>query len=89
MIALSLSNITKFYGGRRILHQLDLAVDEHARMGLVGPNGAGKSTLLRIVAGQEDVNAGEVVRRKGLRIAFLPQHVPPGEGTALDVLRAR
>ncbi len=88
MIALSLSGITKFYGGRRILHQLDLAVDEHARLGLVGPNGAGKSTVLRIVAGLEEVNAGEVVRRKGLRVAFLPQHVPAGEGTALEVLRA-
>ncbi len=87
MIALSLTNITKFYGGRRILHQLDLAVDEHARLGLVGPNGAGKSTVLRIVAGIEEVNAGEVVRRKGLRVAFLPQHVPAREGNALDALR--
>jgi ATP-binding cassette subfamily F protein 3 len=88
MIALSLANITKFYGGRRILHQLDLAVDDHARLGLIGPNGAGKSTLLRILAGLEDVDAGEVVRRKGLRVAFLPQHIPAGDATPLEVLRA-
>lgn len=86
MILVNLHEITKYYGGRRILDGLDLAVNEQARIGLVGPNGAGKSTLLRILAGQEDVQAGELTRRKGLRTAFLPQHIASDERTPLEWL---
>ena len=86
MILVNLHEITKYYGGRRILDGLDFAVNEQARIGLVGPNGAGKSTLLRILAGQEDVQAGELTRRKGLRTAFLPQHIASDERTPLEWL---
>lgn len=88
MLVASLSGVTKSFGGRQILTGLDLAIDERARLGLVGPNGAGKSTLLKILAGQEDANAGEVVCRKGLRVAYLPQHVPGDDRSPLDILRA-
>ncbi len=88
MILVNLHAITKSFGGRRILHELDFSVNEQVRIGLVGPNGAGKSTLLRILAGLEDVQAGEVSRRKGLRAAYLPQHVPGDERTPLELLLA-
>jgi ATP-binding cassette subfamily F protein 3 len=86
MILISLQSIDKLYGGRRILHQLSWNVEERARIGLVGPNGAGKSTVLRIVMGLEDVEAGEVVRRRGLRTAFLPQHVPGDRRTPMQIV---
>src|SRR5579885_3263493 len=86
MILVNLHAITKSFGGRRILHELDFSVNEQVRIGLVGPNGAGKSTLLRILAGLEDVQAGEVSRRKGLRAAYLPQHVAGDERTPLELL---
>ncbi len=88
MIIASLNGVTKSFGGRHILNGLDLALDERARLGLVGPNGAGKSTLLKILAGLEDANTGEIVFRKGLRVAYLPQHIPGDERTPLDILRA-
>ncbi len=44
------------------------------RIGLVGPNGAGKTTLLRILAGDLEPDAGHVVWRRGLRVAYVPQH---------------
>jgi ATP-binding cassette subfamily F protein 3 len=85
---IGLRSVVKFYGGRMILRGLDLAVSPGARIGLVGGNGAGKSTLLRLLAGREEPDGGEVVRRRGLRVAFLPQHVERGAHTPMDVLRA-
>ena len=86
MLLVNLHGITKFYGGRRILHELDFAVNEKVRIGLVGPNGAGKSTLLRIIAGLDDIQAGENSRRKGLRVAYLPQDIYGDPKTPLDLL---
>ena len=78
----------KFYGGRAVLRGLDMSVPEGARIGLVGGNGAGKSTLLRLLAGLEEPDGGEVVRRRGLTTAFLPQHVAAEDRTPLEVIRA-
>ncbi len=88
MILVGLNGIAKSYGGRTILSGLDLAISDSARIGLVGLNGAGKSTLLRIIAGMEDVHAGEVTRKRGLRVAYLPQHVSADERTPLAVVCA-
>ncbi|MBF6590742.1 MAG: ABC-F family ATP-binding cassette domain-containing protein [Ktedonobacterales bacterium] len=88
MTLLGAHAISKSFGGRRILHALDLIVAPEARLGLVGANGTGKSTLLRILAGLEEVDAGAVARRRGLRTAYLPQHVPGDERTPLAVVLA-
>jgi ATP-binding cassette subfamily F protein 3 len=56
-------------------------------MGLVGANGAGKSTVLRLLAGLEEADGGEVVRRKGVRVAYLPQGVEGDGRVPLDLLR--
>lgn len=88
MIAVNVHDITKFYGGRQILSGLDLAVPDDARIGLVGANGAGKSTLLRILAGLDESHSGDVARRKGLRSAYLPQHLPGSDRTPVEVVCA-
>ena len=88
MIVISLNGVTKGYGGRTIFAGLDFTVDERARIGLVGPNGAGKSTLLRLLVGGDQPDVGEATRRRGLRVALLPQHVAATDETPLDLLRA-
>jgi ATP-binding cassette, subfamily F, member 3 len=88
MTLIGLSSVEKFYGGRAVLRGLGMKVNAGARIGLVGGNGAGKSTLLRILAGTEDVDAGEVSRRRGLSVASLPQYIEGDERTPLEVVRA-
>src|ERR671913_1186119 len=88
MTLIGLRSVEKFYGGRAVLRGLDLRVNAGARIGLVGTNGAGKSTVLRILAGTEPVDGGEVVRRRGLEVASLPQYVEGDERTPMEVVRA-
>jgi ATPase subunit of ABC transporter with duplicated ATPase domains len=88
MTLLGLRSVVKFYGGRAVLRGLDLKMNAGARIGLVGTNGAGKSTVLRLLAGTEEVDDGEVVRRRGLDVASLPQYVEGDERTPMEVVRA-
>lgn len=86
MTLINAHSLAKYFGGRLILSDLDLALNEGARLGLVGANGSGKSTLLRILAGLEDPNGGELARKRGLRVAYLPQHLPGDDRSALETV---
>ena len=88
MTVIGLRSVEKYYGGRAVLRDLEMSVNAGARIGLVGGNGAGKSTLLRVLEGSEEVHGGEVVRRRGLRVAFLPQQVEAEARTPMQVVRA-
>lgn len=72
-ILLSCQGIKKAISGHQLFENLSLAVYRGDRIGLVGPNGAGKSTLLKILAGLESANEGEVVRRQGVKVSYVPQ----------------
>src|SRR5689334_2667782 len=63
--------ITKHYGARTVLQDVDVRVDTGTRLALIGPNGSGKSTLLRALAGAEPVDAG-TIQRFGT-VGYLPQ----------------
>ncbi len=84
MSLFTLRGIRKSFGSRLILDGLDLNVTDGARIGMVGGNGSGKSTLLRIMAGDEQEDAGTATRRRGLSIALLPQH-PLGDDRSATV----
>ncbi|WP_338209962.1 amino acid ABC transporter ATP-binding protein [Lactiplantibacillus paraxiangfangensis] len=56
---LELKNITKRFGNKTIIDQLNLKVKDGEVLSIVGPSGAGKTTLLRCITGLEKVNAGE------------------------------
>jgi multiple sugar transport system ATP-binding protein len=61
MANIALRNIDKSFGATPVLRDIDLAVEDGEFVVLVGPSGCGKSTLLRIVAGLEEVDAGDVM----------------------------
>ena len=73
MSIVRLSGVVREIGAFVILDRIDAAMAVGERIGLVGPNGAGKTTLLRIVAGTDEPDAGEVQRRRDLRIGLLAQ----------------
>src|SRR5829696_4923669 len=86
MALLQLRGIVKSFGSRTILDGLDFDVEPGARVGVIGPNGGGKSTLMRILAGLEEPDAGESAQRRGLRLAYLPQHAAGDARPDLDGL---
>ena len=73
MADVSFEDVSKVYAdGTRAVDGMDLAVKDGEFMVLVGPSGCGKTTALRMVAGLEDISAGDV--RIGDRVV---NHVPP------------
>ena len=60
MASVSFSRIEKAFGTTKVLHGISLDIADGEFMVLVGPSGCGKSTLLRMLAGLEDIGAGEI-----------------------------
>jgi multiple sugar transport system ATP-binding protein len=60
MADLRLSNVRKSYGAADIIKGIDLDIKHGEFIVFVGPSGCGKSTLLRMIAGLEDITAGEI-----------------------------
>jgi len=57
---IKLTNVTKKYGSRTALNQVDLELDQGKLIGLVGENGSGKSTTLKLIAGLIHPTSGEI-----------------------------
>jgi lipopolysaccharide export system ATP-binding protein len=82
---LSLDNLVKVYGGRRVVDNVSLALKDREIVGLLGPNGAGKTTSFYMVVGLIRPDSGQVLlddqditnlpmyRRARLGISYLPQ----------------
>jgi multiple sugar transport system ATP-binding protein len=61
MSTLELAAVQKSYGTTKVIHAVDLKVEDREFVVIVGPSGCGKSTLLRMIAGLEEVNGGDLV----------------------------
>jgi multiple sugar transport system ATP-binding protein len=61
MATLDLRSVSKDFGTAKVLHSIDLAIQDKEFVVFVGPSGCGKSTLLRIIAGLESATSGQVV----------------------------
>jgi ATP-binding cassette, subfamily F, member 3 len=88
MPLLSLSHVTMHFGGPILLDDVTLSVEKGEKIGVVGRNGAGKSTLLKLLVGDHDSVAGQVLRQRGVRVAYQAQELvcPPG-ATIWDEMR--
>ncbi len=77
--AIRLSHVTKCFGERCVLKNIDMTIGAKTRLLLTGPNGAGKTTLLKLIAGLEKPDEGTIHTIASVRIGYLAQ-----EPEALD-----
>lgn len=86
-VLLQLKGARKSYGDQVLLDSAEFTLTDDVKVGFIGRNGAGKSTLLRVLLGEEELDAGEIMRHPRLRVGYLRQHDPfqPGE-SALEFL---
>jgi len=73
MNLLSVENIGKSFGERVILHDISFGINKDQKIAFIAKNGTGKTTLLNIIAGKDSADEGQIVFRKGLKIAYLSQ----------------
>ena len=82
---LKIENISKSYGKKSVIHNVDLQIKQGEIVGLLGPNGAGKTTCFYMIVGLVDNNGGKILiddveiskmpiyQRASLGISYLPQ----------------
>ncbi len=88
MTLLTLDDLSLAFRGVPLLDGVSKMVEPGQKIGLLGRNGAGKTTLLRLIAGEQEADAGACTLAAGAAVAFLPQEVPAGlTGRVLDVVR--
>src|ERR1700760_4359256 len=71
---LSTSNIVVQFGAKPLFEQVTVKFSDGNRYGLIGANGSGKSTLLKVLGGDMEPSAGEVMLQTGLRLGKLNQN---------------
>ena len=84
MTIINIENVSKAFADKIILKDASYGIEENSKVGIIGINGTGKTTLLKMIAGMEETDEGQITRKNGLRIAYLPQNPEFPERT--DVL---
>lgn len=70
---IEVENLSKSYGDRVLIDNLNFSIPKGAIVGIIGPNGAGKSTLFRMISGQEQPDSGSITLGDTVKIASVDQ----------------
>src|SRR5216117_2591349 len=86
---LTISGLTKAFGGRTLFADVSLQVNRQDRIGLVGPNGAGKTTLFSLILRNESPDEGQITLERNVTLGYLPQETAPvGDETVHELATA-
>ena len=89
MSIVSLVNVHKSFGNEVVFGGVDARFFGGEKVGLVGANGCGKTTIFRLILGEIEADVGEVRKRKGIRIGYLPQEASfDGTKTVLEEMHS-
>ncbi len=78
---MSLTNVSKRFGGLAVISDVSFDVPQGARMALIGPNGAGKTTIFNLISGVYQPTSGDI-RLAGTDITRIPSRSRIGLGIA-------
>jgi energy-dependent translational throttle protein EttA len=67
------TGVSKAYGDRLLIDNLNLSIPAGGIVGIIGPNGAGKTTLLRMITGQEKPDSGEITIGETVKLTYVDQ----------------
>ena len=70
---IELDHLTKTFGDKLLIENLDLRVPPGGVVGIVGANGAGKTTLFRMIVGQEKPDSGTITIGETVKLAYVDQ----------------
>ncbi len=73
MSILTVRDLKKAFGAQSVLHDVSAAVESGQRIGVVGPNGCGKTTLLKLIAGEIEIDSGEINLQRGAVVSYVSQ----------------
>ena len=73
MNLLSVEGISKSYGEKIIFKPISFGINKGQKIALIAKNGSGKTSILKIIAGEDTADQGNVIYRKGTRVAYLAQ----------------
>lgn len=71
---LSVENISKSYGERVLFKDISFGINKDQKIAFIAKNGSGKTTIMNIINGFDEPDIGQVVIRKGIKMAFLSQN---------------
>ena len=91
MTLLTVQNASLWFGEREIMSEVNFSVTDKSHIALIGVNGSGKTTLFRMITGEYQTDAGEVIKGRNTRIGYMEQMTLDGDRSvyeeALEIFR--
>ena len=84
---IELTDIEVRVGQKTLVTGISLSVEHGEVVSIIGPNGAGKTTLIKTLLGLIQPSNGEVTRRNGVKIGYMPQYLPIDRNMPLTARR--
>lgn len=71
---LSVENISKSFGERTLFENISFGINKDQKIAFIAKNGSGKTQIMRMINGDDEPDTGQIIIRKGIKMAFLSQN---------------